>query len=70
MDEGFAHVIEYEDLFPPNFAQEIIGGMLDLDPNAWRRPFHHQFEDQRKKVLQLSEWWQPYDWTKRLQDSD
>ncbi|GAB6026896.1 hypothetical protein CHUAL_013541 [Chamberlinius hualienensis] len=70
MDGGFAHVIEDEDIFPPNFAQEIIGGMLDLDPNAWRRPLHQQFEDQRKKVLQLSEWWQPYDWTKRLQDSD
>ncbi|KAF5297345.1 hypothetical protein FQA39_LY12184 [Lamprigera yunnana] len=30
MDEGYAHVIEDQRLFPINFAEEIIGGILDL----------------------------------------
>lgn len=35
---GMAHVIENQEDFPSNFAQEIIGGMLNLDVNRWRRP--------------------------------
>jgi len=68
LDDGFAHVIEDEQLFPKNFAQSIIGGMLDLDPNTWRHPGREKFNDQCKKVLQFAEWWKPYDWTQRLKD--
>lgn len=35
---GMAHLIENQEEFPSNFAQEIIGGMLNLDVNRWRRP--------------------------------
>lgn len=35
---GFAHVIENQEEFPSNFAMEIIGGMLNLDNNKWRKP--------------------------------
>jgi hypothetical protein len=35
---GMAHVIEDQESFPSNFAQEIIGGMLNLDVNRWRKP--------------------------------
>lgn len=35
---GMAHVIENQETFPSNFAQEIIGGMLNLDVNKWRKP--------------------------------
>jgi hypothetical protein len=35
---GMAHVIEHQEEFPINFAQEIIGGMLNIDINRWRKP--------------------------------
>ncbi|XP_073829871.1 CWF19-like protein 2 homolog [Musca autumnalis] len=62
MDTGFAHVIEDEQRFPPNFAQEIIGGMLHLDANKWRR----QQKEQNiiTKVKMFADWWKKYDCTK------
>jgi hypothetical protein len=39
---GMAHVIEDQETFPSNFAQEIIGGMLNLDVNRWRKPRKEQ----------------------------
>ncbi|XP_078258619.1 CWF19-like protein 2 isoform X2 [Rhinoraja longicauda] len=60
---GFAHIIENEDKFPFYFGKEIVGGMLDLEPRRWRKPHRENFDDQRKKVLQFSQWWKPYDCT-------
>ncbi|XP_043475298.1 CWF19-like protein 2 [Leptopilina heterotoma] len=60
---GFAHVIENEKLFPKNFAQEIIGGMLDVDYSLWRKPRRENFEDQTKKVIEFTQMWKPYDFT-------
>ncbi|XP_022241343.1 CWF19-like protein 2 isoform X1 [Limulus polyphemus] len=65
---GFAHVIEDERLFPFYFGKEIIGGMLDLEPQLWRKPKKENFENQRKKVLQFSEWWNRYDFTEKRQE--
>ncbi|XP_076359633.1 CWF19-like protein 2 isoform X2 [Tachypleus tridentatus] len=62
---GFAHVIEDEYLFPSYFGKEIIGGMLDLEPQLWRKPKKENFENQRKKVLQFIEWWNKYDFTEK-----
>lgn len=45
---GMAHVIETQETFPPNFAQEIIGGMMNLDVNKWRKP---RKEQQPKKRI-------------------
>lgn len=45
-------------------SQEVLGGMLDLEPRRWRKPIRENFDDQRKKVLQFSQWWKPYDCTK------
>jgi hypothetical protein len=39
---GMAHVIESQETFPPNFAQEIIGGMMNLNVNKWRKPRKEQ----------------------------
>ncbi|MBN3279152.1 C19L2 protein, partial [Polyodon spathula] len=61
---GYAHVIENEHKFPHYFGKEIIGGMLDLEPRCWRKPFRENFDDQRKKVLQFAQWWKPFDCTK------
>ena len=61
MDTGFAHVIEDEDRFPPNFAQEIIGGMLNLDARKWRNLKKEQ--NIITKVKLFAEMWKKYDCT-------
>ncbi|XP_030378669.1 CWF19-like protein 2 homolog [Scaptodrosophila lebanonensis] len=61
MDSGFAHVIEDEDRFPSNFAQEIIGGMLELSPNTWRKPSKEK--NSIGKVKAFAECWKKYDCT-------
>ncbi|CAH1159337.1 unnamed protein product [Phaedon cochleariae] len=63
MEEGYAHVIEDEELFPTNFAQEVIGGMLDLHHSKWRRPKSQQFQEQSKRVLEFSKEWKNFDCT-------
>lgn len=45
---GMAHVIENQETFPSNFAQEIIGGMMNLNVNRWRKP---RKEQQPKKRI-------------------
>lgn len=65
---GYAHVIEDKAKFPHYFGKEIIGGMLDVEPRLWRKPRHENFERQKEKVLQISEWWKPYDWTQQLKN--
>ena len=67
LDGGFAHVIEEEELFPHYFGKEILGGMLDLEPRRWRKPRRENFEEHKKKVLQFGEWWEPFDWTKKIE---
>ncbi|KAF7273969.1 hypothetical protein GWI33_013345 [Rhynchophorus ferrugineus] len=63
MEEGYAHVIEDEQLFPKNFAQEIIGGMLDLHHSKWRKPVRQSFQEQSKRVLHFSKEWKDFDCT-------
>ena len=69
LDGGFAHIVENQDKFPSHFAKEVIGGMLDLEPRRWLKPRHDSFEAQKSKVLNLSEWWKPYDWTQKVKQS-
>lgn len=64
MDSGFAHVIEDEMNFPKNFAQETLGGMLELDHHLWRKQKRDDFQKQRSKVMAFIKMWSPYDWTK------
>lgn len=59
-NDGYAHVIEDERMFPTNFAEEIIGGILDLDHNLWRKPKRETFEQQREKVLDFKKIWDKY----------
>ncbi|XP_038840398.1 CWF19-like protein 2 isoform X1 [Salvelinus namaycush] len=61
---GFAHVIENEHKFPHYFGKEIVGGMLDVEPRIWRKSIRENFDDQRKKVLEFSQWWKPFDCNK------
>ncbi|XP_046383601.1 CWF19-like protein 2 [Ischnura elegans] len=70
LQSGFAHVIEDERQWPMNFAQEIIGGMLDLDHRLWKKKRPENFDQQRKKVVQFSKWWKEYDWTQKLKETN
>lgn len=47
--------------------QEIIGGMLGLEPFIWTKPRKENFQTQKKKVLQFADWWKPFDWTQKIQ---
>ncbi|CAH0757576.1 unnamed protein product [Diatraea saccharalis] len=66
MDPGFAHVIEDQQLFPRNFGEEIIGGMLDLDHHLWKNPRKEYGDLQRKKVLDFIKEWKPFDPNKKI----
>ena len=69
-DGGFGHVIEDTDLFPHYFGREVVGGLLDLSPRLWLKPRREDFDQQREKVVKLSEWWGPYDWTQKIKPTD
>lgn len=60
MLSGFAHVIEDQERFPSNFAEEVIGGLLHLSPRHWRRP--RKLENLNLKVKQFGDWWKPYEY--------
>ena len=38
--------------------------MLDVEARTMRNPPFEQFEQQKNKVLQFSEMWSKYDWTR------
>ena len=59
---GFYSISEHSQPVCP--LQEIVGGMMDLEPRLWRKLIKENFDDQRKKVLQFAQWWKPYDCTK------
>lgn len=41
--------------------QEIVGGMLDLETNLWRKPRKENFDQQRRKVMEFSGWYKEFD---------
>lgn len=61
-NKGYAHVIEDEHMFSKNFAEEIIGGMLDLKHNIWRKPKKENVDQQHEKVLKFSKIWKKYEY--------
>ena len=66
VDGGYAHIIEDTMKFPHYFAKEVVGGLLDVEPRLWLKPPKENVENQKSKVLKLSGWWNPYDWTQKL----
>ncbi len=66
---GFAHVIEEERYFPANFAQEIIGGMMELDHQIWRKQKKDDFNTQRTKLMNFLKNWAPFDFTREENNS-
>ena len=67
-DGGYGHIVENQSKFPHYFAHEVCGGMLDTEPRLWLKPHRENFERQKRRVIHLSEWWAPYDWTQKLKE--
>ncbi|KNC85540.1 hypothetical protein SARC_02301, partial [Sphaeroforma arctica JP610] len=68
VDGGFANPIDNEEKFNHFFGKEIVGGMLDLEPRTWLKWHKESFEKQKRKVIEFSKLWQPFDWTQTLGD--
>jgi hypothetical protein len=65
LQSGYAHVIENEQTFAVTFGTSIVGGMLDLEHNRWRRPRALRDDELREYVRRMRARWAPYDWTER-----
>uniref|UniRef100_A0A1I8BQE7 Cwf19-like protein C-terminal domain-containing protein n=1 Tax=Meloidogyne hapla TaxID=6305 RepID=A0A1I8BQE7_MELHA len=61
LQPGYAHVIEKERNFPANFAQEIIGGMLDLHYKHWKNPKKLSFNEIKIRREELRQKLSKYD---------
>ncbi|KAI8088679.1 CwfJ C-terminus 1-domain-containing protein-like protein [Halteromyces radiatus] len=66
LDKGYGHVIENEKEFPYWFGKEIIGGMLDVGPELWRRPKYYQRKEDRTRQTKFLKNWEKWDWTAAL----
>lgn len=66
LQPGYAHVIENDNLFSSNFAQEIIAGMLDLPHNKWRNVRQMSLDEVKQKRDCFRQKWKNYDWTEKV----
>ncbi|KAK9359060.1 CwfJ C-terminus 1-domain-containing protein-like protein [Lipomyces starkeyi] len=69
IDGGYGHVVEDSDRWPKGdlFAREVIGGMLDLEPDVIKRQSRWKREiDPRLKGFR--QMWANFDWTKQLEE--
>lgn len=67
IDGGMGHIVEDENRWPKGdlFAREILGGMLDAEPNVIRRQGRWQRgKDRREDGFRKK--WDQFDWTKIL----
>jgi hypothetical protein len=67
MDGGLGHVVEDEMRWPKGdlFAREIIGGMLDVEPDVIKRQGRwHKGHDGRVDAFRKK--WKKFDWTRIL----
>ncbi|KRZ27002.1 CWF19-like protein 2 [Trichinella pseudospiralis] len=63
LEGGMAHIIENESLVPSWFGQEVIGGMLGLEYNQWRKPVNELLEEQVKRVAAFKKQLKEFDST-------
>ncbi|KAK4234824.1 CwfJ C-terminus 1-domain-containing protein-like protein [Achaetomium macrosporum] len=69
LDGGLGHVVEDADRWPKGdlFAREIIGGMLDTEPDVIKRQGRWTRNDQRVEGFKRR--WRKFDWTRVLTES-
>lgn len=68
LDGGLGHVVEDSNRWPKGdlFAREIIGGMLDIEPDVIKRQGRWVRADKRIDGFRAR--WRKFDWTKVLTD--
>lgn len=52
--------------FPIWFGKEVIGGMLDLGPEKWRKPKRTNGRDEKARIERFNKAWKKWDWTAML----
>ena len=60
-NDGFAHVIEDRQRFSRHFGEEILGGMLDIDPQRWLKPALQHYGQQEARTSALKKLWSKFD---------
>jgi hypothetical protein len=70
LDGGLGHVVEDAERWPKGdlFAREIIGGMLDCEPDAIKRQGRWSRNDDR--VDGFKKRWRKFDWTRVLTEAE
>ena len=66
LQNSIGHVIEDEEKFPRYFGAEVIGGILDLPPNRWRKPRELTEEESEEDAKNFRKAFEKFDWTKML----
>jgi hypothetical protein len=69
IDGGYGHVVEDLDRWPKGdlFAREVIGGMLDLEPDVIKRQSRWK-RDIDPRLKGFRQMWANFDWTKQLEE--
>jgi hypothetical protein len=65
-NRGYGHVIEEPWEWKLWFGQEIIGKMLDLSPEKWRKPRRATLIEDADRSQWFRSRWSAYDWTRLL----
>jgi len=68
IDGGLGHIVEDSNRWPKGdlFAREIIGGMLDIEPDVIKRQGRWSRADKRLEPFRKR--WRKFDWTRVLTD--
>lgn len=68
LDGGLGHIVEDGNRWPRGdlFAREIIGGMLDLEPDVIKRQGRWQKGGGDRRVDGFKKRWRKFDWTRVL----
>eukprot|EP01120_Amphizonella_sp_Union-15-10_P009066 TRINITY_DN3363_c0_g1_i1.p1 TRINITY_DN3363_c0_g1~~TRINITY_DN3363_c0_g1_i1.p1 ORF type:complete len:261 (-),score=32.53 TRINITY_DN3363_c0_g1_i1:46-828(-) len=66
VETGYAHQIEDSVKWSKNFGEEVIGGILGLDPDLWISPRFLPYNQEVELVKEFLESWKKYDWTTEL----
>ncbi|KAL1342900.1 uncharacterized protein [Arachis hypogaea] len=70
LNKGFVHVIDDEKQFKSNLGLNVIRGMLkSAEEDMYRRRRYEAVDVQKQAVASFSKEWEPFDWTKQLQET-
>ena len=71
LDGGFGHVVEDAARWPKGdlFAREVVGGMLDVEPDVIRRQGRWHRAHDGRRVDAFKKMWRKFDWTRVLTET-